>query len=201
VIILIDYGMGNLRSIYMALVRLDCQVKVSNVPADIRRASALVLPGQGAFGDAMADLQALGLIEPLVEALQAGIPYLGICLGLQLLFEASDEQPGILGLGLLPGRIVRFGDGLTVPQIGWNQVHQECSHPLWDNLAEDSYFYFVHSYYAQPALSGDVIGTTEYGCTYVSAVARGTMLGIQFHPEKSQDTGEAVLRNFVRMCA
>ncbi|MHB9032690.1 MAG: imidazole glycerol phosphate synthase subunit HisH [Anaerolineae bacterium] len=196
---IIDYKVGNLRSVFMAFKRLGCAATIATGPADLAQATALVLPGVGAFGDAMASLEALGYKQPLQDALRSGIPFLGICLGLQLLFEASDELGEYRGLGILPGRVKRFSKDLVVPQMGWNQVHQAKDSPLWQDLPDNSYAYFVHSYYAVPANSDDVIGSTEYGVTYASAVARDNIYAIQFHPEKSQDVGETILRNFIRL--
>lgn len=193
---IIDYRVGNLRSVYMAFKRLGCEAEIVSDPAGLYRASAVVLPGVGAFGDAMSSLEALGLIQPIRDVLRAGMPFLGICLGMQLLFEVSEEQGEYHGLGILPGRVKRFPPPLVVPQMGWNQVRQVQPSLLWRNVPDQSYVYFVHSYYVQPGDESDIIGTTEYGVTYASAVAHGNIYAIQFHPEKSQDVGETILRNF-----
>ncbi len=194
---LIDYGIGNLRSVYMAFRRLGVEPHVTADPHEVAQADALVLPGVGAFGDSIASLRALGLEQPIIAAVRAGVPFLGICVGLQLLFEASEELGEHRGLGLLAGRVRRFAQGLTVPHMGWNQIHQAGPSPLWQGLPDHSYAYFVHSYYADAEERGVVAGWTDYGLDYASAIATGNLFGIQFHPEKSQDVGERILRNFL----
>jgi glutamine amidotransferase len=195
-IALIDYGAGNLRSVEKALQTTRADVLVTADPADLAGADKLVLPGVGAFGDGMAGLRARGLIEPLLRA-AAGKPLLGICLGMQLLFERSDEMGDHPGLGLLPGRALRFPTGaLKVPQTGWNQLEFAAS-PLFDGLQPGCYVYFNHSYYCAPAQPADVLASTTYGFAYASVVGRGRLYGVQFHPEKSQDVGLRILRNFV----
>ena len=201
---IIDYGVGNLRSVYMAFRRLGVAAQVTSDVAAVRRADALVLPGVGAFGDAMGSLAARGLQEPITRAIAAGVPFLGICLGLQLLFETSEEIGEHRGLGVLAGRVRRFSSALTVPHMGWNQIHQTQPTPLWRGLPDGSYAYFVHSYYVAPDDASVVAATTDYGdgdqrVDFCSAVARGNLCAIQFHPEKSQDVGERILRNFLTM--
>jgi imidazole glycerol-phosphate synthase subunit HisH len=196
---IVDYGVGNLRSVYMAFKRLGCEAHIATSADEIRQASSLVLPGVGAFGDAMGSLQALGMVDELCSAIHSGIPFLGICLGLQLLFEISDELGEHPGLGVLAGRVRRFSPGLKVPQMGWNQVKQVQPSPLWQDVADQSYAYFVHSYYVAPEDSSIIIGSTDYGGAYASAVAQDNLYAIQFHPEKSQDVGETILRNFMRL--
>lgn len=195
---IVDYGAGNLRNVYMAFRRLGVEALVTAEAALIQRASALVLPGVGAFGDSITKLRALGLEEPLVAAIRDGVPFLGICIGLQLLFEVSEELGEHRGLGILAGRVSRFPPGLSVPHMGWNQLHQSRPIPLWQGIADGSYVYFVHSYYADPQDKAVVAATTDYGLDFASAVAQGNLYAIQFHPEKSQDVGERILRNFVR---
>ena len=195
---IVDYRVGNLRSVYMAFRRLGCEPVIASNGREIGRATAIVLPGVGAFGDAMASLEAHDFVAPLIAALRAGVPFLGICLGLQLLFETSSELGEFRGLGILPGRVRRFGPGITVPQMGWNQVRQVRASALWRDVPDNAYTYFVHSYYAEPGDPNDIIGSTEYGITYASAVEHGNIYAIQFHPEKSQDVGETILGNFVR---
>lgn len=192
-----DYRVGNLRNVYMAFRRLGVEADVTDDAAAIRRADAIVLPGVGAFGDSIASIRALGLEATLVDAVQDGLPFLGICLGLQLLFEVSEELGEHRGLSILEGRARRFPPGLPVPHMGWNQIHQVRSVPLWRGIPNQSYAYFVHSYYVDPRDPNVVAGTTDYGAEFCSAVVRDNLYGIQFHPEKSQDVGRAILRNFL----
>ena len=194
---IIDYGVGNLRSVYMAFKRLGVPAQVTSDLSEVRQAKALVLPGVGAFGDAIGNLRAMGFEDLILDAIRDGLPFLGICVGLQLLFEVSEEMGEHRGLGVLPGRVRRFAQGLTVPHMGWNQIHQRQNVPLWQGVPDDSYAYFVHSYYVDPEDQTVIAATTDYGIDYASAVARGNLYAIQFHPEKSQDVGERILRNFV----
>jgi len=196
---IVDYGVGNLRSVYMAFRRLGVAAQVSSDPAELRRATAVVLPGVGAFGDSIANLRALGFEEPLKATIRDGLPFLGICVGLQLLFEVSEELGEHRGLGVIPGRVRRFDEHLVVPHMGWNQIRQCQPSPLWQGLPDGSYAYFVHSYYGEPSEPGWTAATTDYGVSFCSAVARGNLFAIQFHPEKSQDTGARILRNFLRV--
>ncbi|HUX00738.1 MAG: imidazole glycerol phosphate synthase subunit HisH [Phycisphaerae bacterium] len=210
-IVIADYGMGNLRSVQKALARVGCAADVSDKPEDVARAERLVIPGVGAFGDAMRALLERGLVEPICEFARRGRPILGICLGLQILFEESEEKgagpaggPSERGLGLVAGRVVRFGEamcsqGLKVPHMGWNAVEVVCPSALFEGMpAQGEYFYFAHSYYAVPRDEGAVIGRTEYGVPFASAVQAGNVVATQFHPEKSQAAGLKVLENFVR---
>jgi imidazole glycerol-phosphate synthase subunit HisH len=197
---IIDYGMGNLRSVYMAFRRLGVEAQVTDDTTAIARAEAVVLPGVGAFGDAMDNLRRLGLVAPIQELIAADRHFIGICLGLQLLFETSDEMGDHRGLGVLAGRVRRFPQGLPVPHMGWNQIHQARPVPLWRGLPDHAYAYFVHSYYVAPEDPAVVAATTDYGIDYASVVARGNLYGIQFHPEKSQDVGERILRNWLAAC-
>ena len=196
---IVDYGVGNLRSVYMAFSRLGCEAHIATTAGEIRQSSALVLPGVGAFGDAMGNLRALAMVDDLCAALRSGVPFLGICLGLQLLFEVSEELGEHRGLGVLAGKVRRFSPGLKVPQMGWNQIKQVQPSPLWKEIADQSYAYFVHSYYVAPEDPSVIIGSTDYDGFYTSAIARDNMYAIQFHPEKSQDVGESILRNFLRL--
>ncbi|HUV93767.1 MAG TPA: imidazole glycerol phosphate synthase subunit HisH [Anaerolineae bacterium] len=193
---ILDYGVGNLRSVYMAFRRLGLDVQITSEAKALRRASAIVLPGVGAFGDAIGSIRALGLEDAIVSAIGDGVPFLGICMGLQLLFEVSEEMGEHRGLGILAGRVRRFPQGQRVPHMGWNEIHQVRAIRLWDGVPDRSYAYFVHSYYADPEDESVVAGSTDYGLDYASAVARGNVYAIQFHPEKSQDVGESILRNF-----
>ena len=208
-IALVDYGIGNLRSVEKALAAVGAQVSLTADPDVILRAEKVVLPGVGAFGDGMNGLAARGLIEILETLVDRRTPLLGICLGMQLLFESSAETgPGahtVLrghpGLGFLPGSVRRFASGqLKVPQTGWNQLQPVCESPLLRGVASGSYAYFNHSFYCDPAESGDILALTEYGIPYASVVGRGRLYGVQFHPEKSQAVGLKILRNFVEAC-
>ncbi len=205
-IVVVDYGMGNVRSVAQAFraVAPEAQIVISGDIADIRSADRLVLPGQGAMPDCMGCLQESGLQQALLQAAREK-PLFGVCVGEQMLFDVSAEG-NTPCLGLLPGKVVRFdlsgqlqedGSRYKVPQMGWNRVHQERSHPLWNGIADESYFYFVHSYYVQPEQAQDVVGTTEYGQVFTSAVARENIFATQFHPEKSAAAGLQLYKNFV----
>ncbi len=195
-IAIVDYGMGNLRSVEKALEKVGAEVNVTRDPDELRRADRIVLPGVGAFGDAMANLEKRGLVEAIKEEVAAGKPFLGICLGLDLLFEESDEHGLHRGLGLLPGRVELLPTRLKIPQIGWNQVAIRKQSPLLAGIPDGSSFYFVHSYAVVPRQESDILCVTEYGCTFVSAVERGNIAAFQFHPEKSSSLGLTILRNF-----
>ena len=198
-IAIVDYGMGNLRSVQKAFERMGQAALITDRPGDVAQAEGVVLPGVGAFGDAMANLKRSGLIDPIVKSISEGRPFLGICLGLQLLFAESEEMGRHRGLDLFPGRVRRFPEGERVPQIGWNQIHIQRETPLLEGIPDGSFFYFVHSYYVDPENPGDVITTTDYGIDYTSIAGRGTAFGIQFHPEKSQELGLRILKNFAEM--
>lgn len=197
----VDYGSGNLRSVARALERSGLVPDVTGDPAAVRRADAVVLPGVGAFADAAASLRAKGLDDAVRETLEAQRPYLGLCLGLQLLFEESDEHGRHAGFGVLPGRVTRFpreteAGPLRVPHIGWNEVRFAGDHPLCQALPERDYFYFVHSYRPEPDDVGPVVGWTEYGGRFASAVGTPHLFAVQFHPEKSQSAGRRLLDAF-----
>ena len=205
-IVVVDYGMGNLRSVAQALrhVAPEADVRISGEVQDIRNADRLVFPGQGAMPDCMRCLRESGLQEALLEASRSK-PMFGVCVGEQLLFDLSEEGDTPC-LGLFPGKVVRFqldgqlqedGSRFKVPQMGWNRVGQAQAHPLWNGIADDSYFYFVHSYYAQPAERKHTVGETVYGAPFASAVARDNIFATQFHPEKSASAGLQLYRNFV----
>lgn len=208
-VVVIDYGMGNLRSVAKALEHAvpGTRVTVSDAPEQIQRADRVVFPGQGAMGDAMAAIRRRHLDEILPQVMTTK-PFLGICLGLQVLLQHSEEDSGVDGLGLLAGTVRRFPEQLTdphsgarlkVPHMGWNQAHQsDPSHPLWRGIAQDSRFYFVHSYYVDTTEGDAVAATTDYGIEFVSAAGRGNWFAVQFHPEKSQDAGLRLLENFLR---
>ncbi|HEV8428702.1 MAG TPA: imidazole glycerol phosphate synthase subunit HisH [Pyrinomonadaceae bacterium] len=193
---IIDYGVGNLRSVEKAFAATGCDAIVSDDEDVLRAAQRLVLPGVGAFAACMKALKARGFDRLVREKANEGTPLLGVCVGMQLLFEESDEFGSTPGLGLLKGSVHRFGNELVVPQVGWNRIHQKRAHALFEGVADGSFCYFVHSYYCQPADETVVAGETEYGQRYASVVARANIYGVQFHPEKSQDVGLKMLRNF-----
>lgn len=195
-IAIIDYGMGNLHSVAKAFEKVGADARVSRDPKDVKKADALVLPGVGAFGDAMENLRKRGLAGVIREEVGAGKPFLGICLGLDLLFEESDEHGINEGLGLIPGRVELLPTDLKVPHIGWNSVAMRKQSRLLKGIPDGSYFYFVHSYAVVPHEESDILCTTGYGCKFTSAVERDNMTAVQFHPEKSSSLGLAILRNF-----
>ncbi len=199
-IVIIDYGMGNLRSVEKAFAFLGHDVVVSHDPAVVDEAAGIVLPGVGAFGDAMGELNARGLVSPLRDRLGEGVPFLGICLGYQLLFEESEESPGVDGLGILRGRVVRFPNGVKVPHMGWNDIRFARTHPVLEGIEEGSFFYFVHSYYVVPAQTDVTLTITAYGDDFASGVAERDLVAFQFHPEKSSSSGLRILDNFARIC-
>lgn len=205
-IVVVDYGMGNLRSVAQALraVAPEANVLISGDPADIDGADRIVLPGQGAMRDCMLSLRESGVQDALLRASKTR-PMLGVCVGEQMLFDCSEEAD-TAGLGLLPGRVVRFqlkgklqpdGSRFKVPQMGWNRVSHVRAHPVWKGIADQAYFYFVHSYYAQPVDPQDSIGESDYGGQFCCAVARDNIVATQFHPEKSAAAGLQLYKNFV----
>jgi len=197
-IVLVDYGIGNLRSVEKALQAVGAAVRLIDDPQAILGADKIVLPGVGAFGDGMAGLRQRRLVETICEAAQRGIPLLGICLGMQLLFESSEEMGMQAGLGLLPGRVQRFpSSNLKIPHTGWNQLEFQAGAPLLKGLESGCYAYFNHSYYCEPADPRLVLARASYGLSYASVVGKGRCFGVQFHPEKSQAVGLRILRNFV----
>ena len=201
-IAILDYGMGNLRSVSKAFERVGARAEVTSDHGRIAAADGLVLPGVGAFPKAMDEVRARGLDAAFAERAAAGAPALGICLGMQLLFERSTELGGAEGLGLLPGEVHALAaPGLKVPQIGWNAVTWRRDSPLAAGLPRPCAFYHVHSFAAVPADPADVVGTAVYGSEFASVVARGPVYGVQFHPEKSGDDGLRLLANFARTCA
>jgi len=199
-IAVVDYGAGNLVSIEQGLTASSADVVIARDAGAIESADAVVVPGVGAAAPAMERLQTAGLVEPIVEWITADRPFLGVCLGLQLLFETSDED-GARTFGVLEGRTQRLDRAPTLPHIGWNQVERRRSHPLFDGIADGADFYFVHSYAGTPTTEDDdvVLAETEHGGRFVSAVARGNLLGVQFHPERSGDDGLHLLANFVAL--
>jgi len=202
VIAVLDYGMGNLRSVQKALERVGAEVEVTRAADRIRSASALILPGVGAFPKAMDAVRELGFDGLMRAHVAAGKPALGICLGMQLLFDSSSEHDGADGLGLLEGEVVGLdAPGLKVPHIGWNEVAWTNGTPLAEGLANPAAFYHVHSFAPRPARREDVVGWSAYGTEFASVVGCGNVFGVQFHPEKSGPDGLALLRNFVRLAA
>jgi glutamine amidotransferase len=204
VVAVVDYGMGNLRSVSKAIehVASGDRVVVTSDPAEVAKADRVVVPGQGAMPDCMAQLAACGLRDVVIAA-SASKPFLGICIGLQMLFEHSEEGD-IAGLGIMPGRVRHFpaeetvAKGLKVPHMGWNEVAQVEAHPLWQSIPDGARFYFVHSYYVEPAEPSVIAGSTNYGIPFTSAVARDNIFAVQFHPEKSAQAGLQLLGNFMR---
>ena len=196
---IIDYGVGNLRSVEKAFAATGCDAFISGDEKILRGAQRLVLPGVGAFAACMKALKERGFDRLVREKASDGTPLLGVCVGMQILFEESDEFGSTAGLGLLTGSVRRFGTELVVPQVGWNRIHQKREHALFDGIADGAFCYFVHSFYCQPSDEAVVVGETDYGRRYASVVARGNICGVQFHPEKSQDVGLRMLRNFWRL--
>ncbi len=198
-IVIVDYGMGNLHSVSKAVERLGYDVKVSGNEAEVMAADGVILPGVGAFGDAMAHLRETGLDVVMQSVATSGKPLLGICLGMQLLFDESEEHGLHEGLHLLPGRVVRFQGDYKVPHMGWNQLQFRGHHPLLDGI-EQGYVYFVHSYHAQVERTADLLAITEYYQPVTSIVGHGTVFGMQFHPEKSGAVGLQLLERFLKLC-
>ena len=210
-IAIIDYGMGNLQSVSKALKHLGAQTCVTGNPAQVEQADKVILPGVGAFGATMAELRRLNLVEPIMSAMKKDKPYLGICLGLQLLFENSEESPGVTGFGIFKGVVKRFSHSspathhppLKIPHMGWNQVSRpetgDQRPEMLNDIPEQSFFYFVHSYYADPADRSLVALESEHGLRFPAMIARERLFATQFHPEKSQAVGLRLLKNFVEL--
>ena len=200
-IAIIDYDAGNIKSVEKAMLLLGQEVKITREKDEILNADKVILPGVGAFGDAMGKIRQYGLEEVIKEVVKKGTPFLGICLGLQLLFESSDETPGVEGLGILKGKILRIPDkeGLKIPHMGWNSLKFPKEGRLFKGLLEDSYVYFVHSYYLEAEEESIVTATTEYSTRIHASVEQGNVFACQFHPEKSSDVGIQILRNFVEL--
>ena len=198
-IVLIDAGTGNLRSVQKALEAVGANVLRTDDPKKVVSGGRVVLPGVGAFGDFMSGLRARGLEEAVNDTVQRGIPLLGICVGMQALFEVGEEMGEHKGMGLLQGKVVKFADSLSVkiPHTGWNQLEAKDDARLFDQVDAGAYVYFNHSYYCQPQNSSDVLATTDYGSSYACAVQRENIFGVQFHPEKSQAIGLKILKNFL----
>jgi len=199
VIAIIDYGMGNLRSVQKCLEKNGFRTAIVSSPDGLAGAGGIILPGVGAFEDAVVNLRSRGLHRAIREAADKGQPVLGICLGMQLFFEVSEEGGSCEGLGIFSGRVRRFAGDLKVPHMGWNRVELRGANPLFDGIPDGSYFYFVHSYYVEPAAEEHIVGETVYGGRFVSAVADRNVFGVQFHPEKSSELGERLLYNFGKL--
>jgi glutamine amidotransferase len=193
---IIDYGVGNLRSVEKAFHAGGVEAAVSSQESVLRAADKLVLPGVGAFRACMESLTERGLDQLVRERVAEGTPLLGVCVGMQMLFEESEEFGTTSGLGFLRGRVRRFPEGLRVPQVGWNQVEWKSEHALSEGIGDGTFFYFVHSFFCEADEDASVVGRTEYGITYAAVVARGNVCGVQFHPEKSQAAGLRLLKNF-----
>ena len=200
-IAIIDYGAGNLQSVKKALDFIGAENIITDDPKVILSADKVLLPGVGSFGDAMDSMHKSGLVETIKECALSGKPFLGICLGLQLLFEESEESPGIKGLGIFKGKIKKFSSdmGLKIPHIGWNSLNIKQNDTIFKGIPENSYVYFVHSYYLHAEDEKDIATVTNYGIDFHSAVGKGNIFATQFHPEKSGDVGLKILRNFASM--
>jgi glutamine amidotransferase len=200
-IAIVDYGAGNLRSVANAIGRLDYEPKIVSTPEEVLEARAVVLPGVGAAADTMTSLKRLGLVGPIQRYITEGRPFLGVCIGLQVLFDGTEEGGWHECLGIIPGVVRRLPPGLKIPHMGWNQVKQRVSHPIFDGIPDEDSFYFVHSYYVEPEDSSLVAGETEYGIPICSVIVRDNLIATQFHPEKSGETGLRIYNNFIKMAA
>jgi len=217
-IAIIDYGMGNIHSVKKAVESMGASAQVTDKPQDLERAEKIIFPGVGAFGDALVELKQRGLDEAIKKSVRSGKAFLGICLGLQVLFEESAESAGVKGLGLLKGKVKKFPlqKGLKIPHMGWNQIKKvtrspclsgrQAGHqvtgvcPLLKNIPDNAYVYFCHSYYPEPKESDVIAASTDYGIDFAAVVWQDNIYGVQFHPEKSQDVGLEILKNFVEQC-
>lgn len=196
-IVIVDYGVGNFRNVQKAFEHIGAAAEITAAPAAIAGADGVVLPGVGAFGDAIDNIRAHDLEQPMLDAARAGKPFFGICVGMQLLFEESVEMGHHRGLGLLPGQVIRFPQGMTVPHMGWNQIEPQRAHPLLNEINAGDYAYFAHSYHVVPSHAEDIVACTDYEQPFPSMVGRDNICAIQFHPEKSQRVGLQILKNFV----
>jgi len=195
----VDYGAGNLRSVVNALIQLGYSYQITQKPEDVLEADTVILPGVGAANDTMNSLKKLALIEPIKKYILKGRPFLGICIGLQILFTSTEEGGNHKCLGIIPGKVRKLTPGLKIPHIGWNQVKQLSIHPIFAGIPDNTNFYFVHSYYAVPERNTAVIGTTDYGISFCSVLARGKLVATQFHPEKSGGWGLKLFNNFLKI--
>jgi glutamine amidotransferase len=198
-ITIIDYGAGNLRSVVNAVSRLGYEAKVTNSPGEVISARAVILPGVGAAADTMASLRETGLDGAVLRFIGEGKPFLGVCIGMQVLFTGTEEGGWHECLGVIPGAVRKFAPGLKVPHMGWNQVKQKVAHPIFKGVPDGANFYFVHSYYVEPEDGALVAGQTEYGVPFCSVVAKDNLVATQFHPEKSGEVGLKIYDNFIRV--
>jgi len=199
VIAIVDYGAGNLRSVTNAIAKLGYQAKITSSPVEVLNARAVILPGVGAAADTLKSLKALGLASPICQLIAEGRPFFGVCVGLQVLFAGTEEGGRHECLGVIAGRVRRLPSGLKIPHMGWNQVTQRVSHPVFDGIPDEANFYFAHSYYVEPDDKSLVAGETEYGIKLCSVIAQGNLVGTQFHPEKSGQVGLRFYDNFIRL--
>lgn len=198
-ITIIDYGAGNLRSVANAITKLGQQPKITGSPGELLDAPAVILPGVGAAADTMKSLEALELINPIRQLIAEGRPFFGICIGLQVLFTGTEEGGWHECLGVIPGRVKKLPPGLKIPHMGWNQVKQRVSHPIFDGIPDKANFYFVHSYYGEPEDKSLVAGETDYDIPICSAITRKNLIATQFHPEKSGESGLKMYANFIKI--
>ncbi len=198
-VVIVNYGAGNLRSVANAVTKLGYRPKVTSSPEDVLNAQAVIFPGVGAAADTMANLKSLGLAHTIGQLITEGRPFLGVCIGLQILFTSTEEGGWYECLGIIPGRVHRLPAGLKIPHMGWNQVKQTISHPVFDGIPDKANFYFVHSYYVEPEDKSLVAGETEYGICLCSVIARGNLIATQFHPEKSGEVGLKFYDNFIKL--
>jgi glutamine amidotransferase len=199
VITIVDYGAGNMRSVVNAVTKLGYQSKITSSPSDVLNARAVILPGVGAAADTMENLKKLGLVSPICRFITEDRPFFGVCIGLQILFAGTEEGGWHACLGVLPGRVRKLPSGLKIPHMGWNQVKQKVSHPVFEGIPDEANFYFVHSYYVEPDDKSLIAGETDYGIPICSVVVRGNLVATQFHPEKSGEFGLKMYASFLKM--
>jgi glutamine amidotransferase len=198
-IVIIDYGAGNLRSVLNAISRLGYQAKITSTERELVNAQVVILPGVGAAADSMSALQRLGLVDPIRRFIAEDRPFLGVCIGLQLLFTGTEEGGWHECLGVIPGVVRRLPPGLKIPHMGWNQLRQKISHPVFSGVPDEANFYFTHSFYAEPEDASVVAGTTDYGVSICSLIIKGNLVATQFHPEKSGEHGLRLYANFLKL--
>jgi glutamine amidotransferase len=198
-IVIIDYGASNLRSVVNAVTRLGYQPRITSDAGEVLKAQAVILPGVGAAADTVANLKRLELASPIRQLIAEGRPFLGVCIGLQVLFTSTEEGGGHECLGIIPGQVRKLPPGLKIPHMGWNQVRQTISHPVFGGIADEANFYFVHSYYVEPEDRSLVAGETEYGVRLCSVIVQGNLIATQFHPEKSGEVGLRLYGNFIKL--